>query len=852
MILHKRILRELRQGWVKYCAMAFLLILSLDLVISLAVGADTVVNTMEQTFETANLEDGEFQVHVALNDKQINDFKNLGAKLEEKFYFDVQSEQGATLRIFKNRDTINLITLDGGSTPKNDDEIVLEKHFAEKFGLSIGKNYVLDGKTYLITGIGSVPDYSNLVKNISDVLSDSEKFSVCFVSPDCFNKLTKDNENVEHEYSYTLENGCTHDKVKNFLTDMEFDKSKITNPYMKKIINVLDSSKIELTDAASQLADGSVQIKQGANTLSNKMDEYTDNVNAMFGESNPLAVASGNLNEGMNNLTEGVNDYNDGAQEFKDKVNDFVDKNMNYKYSNLTFFLKADDNQRITSCEDDVFINKMGALVSGVIIILLIAYMLAVFSVHNIEKESAIIGTLYSMGYVKKELIRHFMILPVAITTFSSIIGTVFGFLQFPLQLINSGDYYSFPQLISTYPLYLIVFGIFMPIMMTVIINYFVLNGKLKADPLKLLRKEKKQHKIANVDLKNMGFINRYRIRQLLREIRGNITLFFGLLVAILLMMLGFGIYGCINNYVNGITKDVNYQYQYILSYPMEESPQNSEIAYTEGLDTNFDLTGGKMGVTLQGIEKGNPYFDFDVTSEKNEVFISNSASWKFNWKKGDTITLEDTTANRSYTFKVKDVVDFASGIYVFTDINNMRDVFEQEDGYFNTLLSDNKLDIESGRIASVITRDEMKEAAERMYSQMSNMIVTIVGASVILFMIVMYLLLKMMIDKATFSISLIKVFGYSPKEVKKLYLGSNLYTVLITTIIALPVTKAIINIVYPSFVSNVSAGMPTVMPYYLYLIMVGIIMGSYLLVNILLSRHLKKVSLVEILKERE
>jgi len=737
MILHRRIIRELRQGWVKYSAMAFLLILSLSLVISLAGGADTVVNTMEKTFQSSHVEDGEFQVQMPLNDTQIIDLKDLGAKVEAKFYFDVTSQQGASLRIFKIRDNINQIKLDEGSAPQNDNEIVLEKHFAENFKLLIGDNFILAGKTYQISGIGSVPDYSDLVENISDVLSDTKKFSVCFVSSNRFNEVAKDNENVAYEYSYILENGCTHDKVKNYLT-------------------------------------------------------------------------------------------------------------------NLTFFLKANDNQRITSCEDDVAINKISALVAGVIILLLIAYMLSVFSVHNIEKDSAIIGTLYSMGYVKKELIRHFMILPVAITTVSSIVGTSLGFLLIPSKVVSSSNYFSFPKVIGTYPIYLFAFGILMPIIITAFVNYFVLNGKLKAEPLKLLRKEKKQHKIANVDLRNMGFINRYRIRQLIREISGNLTLFFGLFIAILLMMLGFCIYGSIDNYVNGITKDVNYQYQYILSYPMDESPPNAEIAFTKGLNTKFDLTGGDMGVTLQGIEKDNHYFDFNVTGEKDEVFISNSAAWKFNWKKGDTITLEDTTASKSYIFKVKGVEDFASGLYIFMDINNMRNVFEQKDGYFNTLLSDDKLDIESRRIASVITRDEIKKAANQMYAQMADMIVTIIAASVVLFVIVMYLLLKMMIDKATFSISLIKVFGYSQKEVKKLYLGSNLYTVLFTTIISLPITKKIISMIYPSFISNVSVGMPTVMPVYLYLIMIGIILFSYFGVNVLLSRHLKNVSLVEILKERE
>ena len=234
MILHRRIIRELRQGWVKYGAMIFLLVLSLSLVISLAGSADTVVNTMESTFQNSQVEDGEFQVHVSLNNDQITDLKNLGAKIEEKFYFDVQSEQGASLRIFKNRDDINQIKLDEGSLPESDNEIVLEKHFANNFALSVGDNFVLAGNTYHISGIGSVPDYSNLVKNVSDVLADTNKFSVCFVSTNKFHELTKENETVEYEYAYILDNGCTQDQVKNYITKMNFDITKITTSLVQK------------------------------------------------------------------------------------------------------------------------------------------------------------------------------------------------------------------------------------------------------------------------------------------------------------------------------------------------------------------------------------------------------------------------------------------------------------------------------------------------------------------------------------------------------------------------------------------------------------------------------------------
>ena len=536
----------------------------------------------------------------------------------------------------------------------------------------------------------------------------------------------------------------------------------------------------------------------------------------------------------------------------KNQVASFINENMDYQYVNLITFLEAADNQRITSCKSDAAINKNSALIAGIIIITLIAYMISVFVIHTIDKERTVIGALYSMGYVKKELLRHFMILPMLIIIASAILGTGLGFLLIGENIKENVAYYSYPGYSLVFPPYLLIYGVLLPILIAFTVNYLVINSKLSLAPLKLLRREKKQHKLANIDLKEMGFINRYRIRQLLREIRGNITMFFGLFIAILLMVFGFSIYGSVNAYVNNVASDVAYNYIYLLKYPMETAPNDAAKVYTESLTTDLYLTGGEMDVTVQGIDDENPYFDFPLNEEKNDVIISDSVASKFGYHVGDEITLSDNLTDRNYNFRVKEVVDFASGLYIFMDIKDMRELFGQEDDYYNTLMSDHELDIEAGRVATVITVDNMVSAARQMFTMMYGLVITILGASIILFVIVMYLLLKMMIDKSTFSISLIKVFGYNEKEIKKLYLGTTFYTVAISTLIAISASKIIINKIYPYMISNVSAGMSAIITPQSYLFMVMIILGAYTIVNFMVGRHLKKISLVEILKERE
>jgi putative ABC transport system permease protein len=349
-----------------------------------------------------------------------------------------------------------------------------------------------------------------------------------------------------------------------------------------------------------------------------------------------------------------------------------------------------------------------------------------------------------------------------------------------------------------------------------------------------------------------LSFINRYRIRQLLREIRGNITIVFGLFLAILLMVFGFGIKGTIDNYVKHTTDDAKYRNMYVLQYPENKIPAGGEEAYSESLYAHLDIIDTDLEVSILGIKEDNPYFDFKVKRDIDDVYISNSVAYKFGYKVGENIVLSDHIENRNYSFHVAGIVPYSNGLYIFADMDNMRKVFGKDKNYYNTILSDKKLNIEPGRIASVVTINDIAESASKFNDLMAELIIMLIAVSVIVFILVLYLLLKMMVDKSTFSISLIKVFGYNEKEVKKLYLGSAFYTVLVSSMIGIPISTLIVRAIWPYMISNVAAGFESYIPLSLYFTITGIILASYLVVNFLVGRHLKKVSLVEILKNRE
>lgn len=172
------------------------------------------------------------------------------------------------------------------------------------------------------------------------------------------------------------------------------------------------------------------------------------------------------------------------------------------------------------------------------------------------------------------------------------------------------------------------------------------------------------------------------------------------------------------------------------------------------------------MDITLLGIEAENPYFDAQVSKEKNQIVVSSAMAQKYQLRIGDKVVLTDEEEDRDYAFEVKDITQFASGLYAFMDIESMRKLFGEGDDYYNVVFADHELDIDSGRLYAVTSKEEISKSSDVFVTRMQPMIYMMVVVSALIFCVVMYLMMKVMIDRSAFSISLI---NYSVTAKKKL-----------------------------------------------------------------------------------
>ena len=169
---------------------------------------------------------------------------------------------------------------------------------------------------------------------------------------------------------------------------------------------------------------------------------------------------------------------------------------------------------------------------------------------------------------------------------------------------------------------------------------------------------------------------------------------------------------------------------------------------------------------------------------------ISSAAAQKFGVKVGDKLVLSDEVNERDYAFTVKDIVHFASGVYVFLDRDAMQELFDQEDDYYNVVFADHALDIDNGRLYSTVSRENVEESSQIFTDMMGPMVSMLAAISALIFMIVMYLMMKVMIDRSAFSISLMKVLGYRKGEIRRLYLDGNFYIIMLGALLGVPLAK--------------------------------------------------------------
>ena len=778
--LRKRLPRELKSEIGKYLVVFILMVATIGFVSGFLVADGSMLTAYNESFGKYKIEDGNFRTAEQIYKTQRKEIEDLGVKLYDNFYLEEPLDNGSTMRIFKNREEINKVCLMEGSLPEKTGEIAIDRMYADNNGLSVGDTLTSGKRTWKVTGLVALSDYSALFQNNNDSMFDSVKFGVSVVTEEEFDSL--DQSKLQYNYSWIYDQK----------PETEKEEKEVSEDLMEDIGGIV--------------------------TLESFVPRYV--------------------------------------------------------------------NQAIIFTGDDMGGDKAMVTMLLYIVIVIMAFVFGITISNTIRKEAGVIGTLRASGYTRQELVLHYMTLPVLVTLAGALIGNILGYTVFKdvCAAMYYGSY-SLPTYVTIWNAEAFLLTTVVPVIIMLVVNYGVLRHKLKLSPLKFLRRDlssgRGQKRAIRLSPK-IKIFSRFRLRVIFQNMSNYVVLFIGIVFANLLLMFGLLLPSALAHYQVEIQENMLAKYQYMLQVPVSavsgnkfESLMSLLEFYMDSQTDNEDaeefsayslntLPGKYKSeeVTFYGIEPDSKYvkIDFADTGAENssdadaEVYISKAYADKFLLHTGDTITLKEKYEKDEYSFRIVGIYDYTAALCVFMPRSELNQIFDLGDDYYSGYFSDTEItDIKDQYIGSVIDLDALTKISRQLDVSMGSMMGLINGFAIMIYMVLIYLLSKIIIEKNAQSISMVKILGYTNGEISRLYILSTSIVVVICLLVSLPIETALMNVLFREMMLASISGWITLWidpMIYVQMFAAGII--TYGLVALLEFRRVKKVPMDEALKNVE
>ncbi len=745
--LNKRLPRELKQDVGKYIAIFIFLVITIGFISGFLVAGTSLKSAYDESFEKYNVEDGHFIIENPLDNSQIKALEDENdIEIYENLYCEKNSVNDSVIRIYKIRERVNIADVLEGDLPKNSNEIAIDRLYAKSNNLKIGEGLKVGDKTYQISGIVALTDYSALFKNNSDMMFDTKNFCVALVNEDCFNEF--DISQIFHKYSWTNNNKNLSDDDKNEKSD-EILKSLVTSTI-------------------------------------------------------------------------------------------------------ITDFVSQENNQAINFAGEDMGKDEPMMIALLCIIMVVLAFVIAVTTGNKVEQESKVIGTLRASGYTKSEVVRNYMSLPIVIIILSAIVGNILGYTVF--KYLWASLYYESYSLTSYTLMWnakAFLITTVCPTIIMLAVNLLVLYNKLSLSPLRFLRRDLKKSKNNRaVKLPSWKFLSRFRMRVIVQNLPVYVNLFIGIFVANVLLMFGLMMSPLLKNYKAEIQNSAVSKYQYVLKAPAETDNKSAEkycVAELEIKDTVDE-------VMVYGFQNNSDYVK-NITMPKNsdEIVISNGYMEKYRISVGDKIILRDNLKDEDYEFTVVDSYNYPANLAVFLSADNFNKIFGKDDNYYSGYLSSDKLpDIDEKFVATIITEQDLAALSEQLDTSFGEMFVLLGAFSSVLFVLIIYLLAKIVLEKNSNSISMVKILGYNNREISSLYITSTAIVVVVSILLSLPLAKLCINAIYSIMMQDMKGWMTMYLAPSVYISTIVIGVLCYGFVSIIQYKKIKKIPMDKVLKNAE
>ena len=811
--LNKRLPRDLLHNLGKYLGIFLLFLFAIAMGSGYLSAAHSIEVIQNDMHERHNVEDFHFATQFEAAKSSLEAVEAMGCRIYEDFTADVPLAFAGETRAMncrlidqEHRREVNRGYYFEGREPKTDNEIALDRVFCKNHDLHVGAAVSVNGHDATLVGICSVSDYECLMEKNTDMIFNSTTFTIALVTPEGMQEMA----GGKRDYRY---DGVLNDRSMDLVARTNFER-----------------------DMADLLAD--------------KGEVLTDLVD--------------------------------------------------YEFDNKAIFFATDDVD-----SDQV----MWQVLVGLLVVIM-AFVFVVLTNATIEQESAVIGTLLASGYRKREIIGHYMVLPTIIGVLGCAAGNAIGltYMSTPMQELYYGSY-SLPPYEFSFSPDVFVFTTVVPFCLLEVVTLVGLARKLRFTPLAFLRRE-----IASRSRRNtlplperLSFVRRFQLRVFLRNLSHFVVLFFGISFCSLFLLFGLCLMPLIEHYAQMLGQDVVANHIYLLKAPLElegtpeeraayaaverlmetddpladlgfvgyarvllrtmdidedahpvNTTDNGEAAIAQAekfaaasFEVQHVVTDSSAEITVYGIEQGSRYWG-EVDVSGGSVVVGSGLAKKCRIEPGDTVELTDKYTNKVYEVKATSVWGSSANMNIYMDRAALNRMVDEDEDNFAGYASDEELQIDQRYLATDITPEAMGATADQMQQSFGDMMDMVVAFAIPVYLILVYLLTKTVIDRSSRYISYMKVFGYHDPEISRLYVRAITTTVMVSLVASLPFVIWLVGFFVSLVMDRYSGNLEIYIEPMLLAKVVAIGAAAYAGVALVHIWHIRRVSLAEAMKVQE
>lgn len=639
-----------------------------------------------------------------------------------------------------------------------------------------------------------------------------------------------------------------------------------------------------------QYLQGKAEFDAGYNEFAAKKAEYDDGVRQYEEGLEALEDAKAKYEQGLI-------DYEDGKYEYEIKIADAERELSDAKEKIASagnaqwYIFTRDDNAGYSEYNSNAQrIDKIAAIFP--LFFLLVAGLVCLTTMSRmVEEQRTQIGTLKALGYSRRAIMRHYMVYAATAALTGSILGAAGGCFLFPgvIMFAYSMMYHMGAHYFVFAPdnLILSIGSMVLSIMLMV---YFSCNKALKETPSSLMRpKAPKAGKRIFLEKmpfvwSKMNFFAKVSARNLIRYKRRMFMTIVGIAGCTALSLTGFGLKDSIMDVADMQYNDI-YRYSGYAAFSDNIKLSELESIYTTLTDYNedtdytralikqydFEFSGNNMQCYLTAVEDYELFETFVDMRERisgrkitmsDGAVITEKAAKILGAKEGDEITIKVSEGvNRK--IKIAAITENYVSHYVYLTEDLYKDILGQSPKY-NMVYFSNGIErdddvqakftehmLENKNVLAVIMNAASLNNIHDTLKIMDLVVLVLIVSAAALAFVVLYNLTNVNITERIREIATLKVLGFYDLEVSSYVFRESIILSMMGAVVGLFLGSALcMFIVTTAEVDEVMFGRSIHAISYLWAFLVTAAFS--VAVNLIMTRVLKKVSMVESLKSVE